>query len=61
MHAVDVIKIKASLELPAFLGTLLVENLYNVLIVIIIYPLMKKFGSYVERTFKEKDITTRYF
>jgi rod shape-determining protein MreD len=49
------------IEVVPFLKILLVEILYNVLLVIILYPLLQKAGYYLEETFREKKILTRYF
>lgn len=38
-----------------------IETLYNVLLCIIIYPLSQKIGYSMDRTFKKKNILTRYF
>lgn len=49
------------IEIYAFLKILLVEAIYNILIVIIIYPLIQKVGYAIENTFKTTNILTRYF
>lgn len=51
----------ASLEIFAFLKILLIEVIFNLLLVIIIYPLFRKFGYYIENEFKGNKILTRYF
>lgn len=38
-----------------------IETLYNILITIIIYPVMQKFGYVMDRIFKRNNILTRYF
>ena len=38
-----------------------IETLYNVLLSIIFYPLFKKIGYSMDRTFKKNNILTRYF
>ena len=48
-------------ELYSFVKILLLESLYNSIIVIIIYPIMQKAGYAVENVFKVKNILTRYF
>ena len=48
-------------EFLTFTLTVLVEILFNVLLIIIIYPLIKKLGYYIEDAFKGKKILTRYF
>lgn len=51
----------ASAEFLTFMLTVLVEILFNTLLIIILYPLMKKLGYYIEDAFKGKKILTRYF
>lgn len=48
-------------ELYSFLKIVLIEVLYNAIIVIIIYPIIQKAGYAIENTFKVKNILTRYF
>ena len=50
-----------NLEILSFIRILLIEVIYNILITIIIYPLMQKFGYYIENEYKENKILTRYF
>lgn len=45
----------------SFLKILVIEAIYNAIIVIIIYPLMQKAGYALENLFKVKNILTRYF
>lgn len=45
----------------SFLKIVLIEVLYNAIIVIIIYPIIQKAGYAIENTFKIKNILTRYF
>lgn len=44
-----------------FLKILIIELVYNMIITIIIYPLIMKFGYKIEENFKENKILTRYF
>lgn len=48
-------------EIGLLVRTLLIEVIYNIIITIIIYPLIKKAGYFIEGTFKENNILTRYF
>ncbi len=54
-------RLNISFEPYSFVKILLVEALYNTIIVIIIYPLIQKAGYALENTFKVKNILTRYF
>lgn len=48
-------------ELLYFTKIVVVEILYNILITIIIYPLIQKFGYIIDRNLKHTNILTRYF
>lgn len=48
-------------EPDSFLRIVLIEVLYNAIIVVIVYPLIQKTGYAIENTFKVKNILTRYF
>jgi len=61
IYAFRVIRLSSALEVIAFLKILLIEVIYNLLIVVIIYPIMQKLGYALENTFKVKSILTRYF
>lgn len=50
-----------SLEILAFAKVLLIEVIYNIILTVILYPLIQKIGYYVENTYKENRILTRYF
>ena len=48
-------------ELIYFIKILLVEVAYNVVLTVILYPAMQKFGYYIENTYTGNKILTRYF
>lgn len=48
-------------QISILIKTLSVEVIYNIIITIIIYPLIKKAGYYIEGIFKESNVLTRYF
>ena len=48
-------------EIANFIIILLIEILYNIILTIILYPLMQKFGYYIENEYKGNRILTRYF
>lgn len=50
-----------NVEILAFIKTLLIEVIYNVIIIIILYPLMKLTGYEIENEIKGDKILTRYF
>lgn len=49
------------IEFMYFLRIVLVEILYNTLLLIIIYPMFKKLGYLLDRKFKQSNLLTRYF
>lgn len=53
--------ISTNIEIIAFLKTLVIEIIYNAILVIIFYPLLQKAGYYIEEAFRGKKILTRYF
>lgn len=48
-------------EIFSFMKMLLIESIYNVIITIILYPLMKNIGYKIEEEYKGNKILTRYF
>lgn len=60
-YALSSIILKFTPEIWAFIKILIVELIYNILLVILFYPLMQKTGYAIDRTFKKNNILTRYF
>lgn len=50
-----------NLEIISFIKILVVEIIYNIIITIILYKPMQKFGYYIENEYKGNKILTRYF
>lgn len=50
-----------NIEIFNFIIILLVEVLYNIILTIILYPMLQKFGYYIENEYKGNKILTRYF
>lgn len=48
-------------EILNFIKILAIEVFYNVILTIILYPLIQKFGYYIENEYKGNQILTRYF
>ena len=57
----DIEFLKINVEIYAFIKILLIEVIYNVLLIIILYPLMKLTGYEIENEIKGDRILTRYF
>jgi len=51
----------AYIDILPFICTLAIEILFNFLFVIILYPLIQKFGLYLGSVFNKKEMLTRYF
>ena len=50
-----------NVEIVNFVRILAVEIIYNLIISIIVYPLLQRFGYYIENEYKGNKILTRYF
>lgn len=51
----------ASIEAFTFLKIVVIEIIFNLMIIIIIYPLIRKLGEKLEQVFNEDKILTKYF
>ena len=51
----------ASIEVLTFLKIVLIEIIFNLMIIIIIYPLIRKLEEKLEQVFNEDKILTKYF
>lgn len=60
LYIVRIVKYSINIDLT-FIYLLGIEMLYNAFLIIILYPLIHKFGVYVESIFKNKKMLTRYF
>ncbi len=53
--------ISIQIEILNFIKILIIEMIFNLLLTIILYPLLQKWGYYIENEFKGNKILTRYF
>ena len=53
--------LSTNIEILSFIKVIGLEVIYNIIIAIIIYPLIQKFGYYIENEYKGSKILTRYF
>lgn len=60
-YVLNYIFMSTNIEIINFIKILLIEVIYNVILTIIFYPLMQKFGYYIENIYKGNKILTRYF
>ena len=61
LYIFQIIFFQVSVEIFPFLKILAIETIYNILVIIIIYPIIKNFGYEVESEIKGDKILTRYF
>lgn len=61
LYILQIIKLSINVEISQFIYTLLIEVIYNIILTIILYPIIQKYGYKLEHTFKEQKILTRYF
>ena len=60
-YVLNYILIATNIEIVNFLRILAIEMLYNLILTIVLYPLLQKFGYYIENEYKGNTILTRYF
>jgi len=60
-YGFECIKLGFEPEILRFIIILLVEAIYNSVLIIIFYPAIKRAGYYIENVFKGKKLLTRYF
>lgn len=61
VYVFSMLRLGSDIEIIPFLKILVIEIIFNTLITIIIYPLLKKAGYYLENLFDDKFMLTRYF
>lgn len=57
----QILRWNITIEILPFIRIILIEVIFNVVLIIILYPLMQKAGNALERLFKNKSVLTRYF
>ena len=57
----QIILFKLSIEIGPFIKIILLEVLFNSMIIIIIYPIIERLGRILERIFTEDKILTKYY
>lgn len=60
-YILQIILFKLSFEIGSFIKIILIEVLFNSMIIIIIYPIIQKAGILLEKVFTESKILTRYY
>ncbi len=59
-YIIQIIVFSLSVDV-VFIKIILIEILYNTMLVIILYPIIKRAGSRLEKIFTEQKILTRYY
>ena len=60
-YLLNYVLIAINVEIINFIKILVIEIIYNLILTIILYPLIRKFGYYIENEYKGNKILTRYF
>lgn len=60
-YLLNYIFVLINIEILNFIRILAIEVFFNLILTIILYPLMQKFGYYMENEYKGNKILTRYF
>lgn len=61
IYFINAIIFSYSIEISNLIIKALIETIYNAILTIILYPIMQRVGFFIEDTFKENRILTRYF
>ena len=61
IYLIQIILFKQEINILLFLKIVLIEALFNVILIIILYPLIDKAGEVLTKTFNEKNILTKYY
>ncbi len=61
IYIMNYIFLRTNIEVLNFIRILSIEVIFNIIITIIIYPLIQRFGYYIEDEYKGNRILTRYF
>jgi len=60
-YMINTLIMSTNIEIIPFLKILIIEMLYNAILMIILYPLFQRIGYRIEEEFKGSKILTRYF
>lgn len=61
IYCINIFMFSYDVELVSFITKLSIEIIYNALLTIILYPTIQKSGFYIENTYRDNRILTRYF
>ena len=60
-YIISIMQLSIQIEILSFVKILLIEVIYNIILIIILYPIIQKVGYKMEDIFKGQKILTRYF
>ncbi len=61
MYLLHFVILNTNVDILIFIKILMIETIYNIILSIILYPLIQRFGYYIENEYKGNKILTRYF
>ena len=61
IYIINYLILNSNIDMLAFAKILAIETIYNLILSIILYPSIQKFGYYIENEYKGNKILTRYF
>lgn len=60
-YLIQIIIFKGLIEILPFIKIVVIETIYNSMLIIIMYPLIEKTGNILEKVFTEKNVLTKYY
>lgn len=60
-YVLNAIILSYKIEIVNFIKTIIIEMFFNMMLIIILYPLLKKVGYMLENMYKSTQVITRYF
>lgn len=60
-YVLQIIIYDISIEIFAFIKIIAIEIVFNLMLIIIIYPIIEKSGTLLEKVFTEDKVLTRYY
>ncbi len=61
IYLVNILAYGGNIEIGIFIFNIIIENIFNILIILIFYSGIQKLGYYLENNFNEREFQTRYF
>lgn len=61
VYLLQVILLESEISIGYLIKAMLIEGIYNIILLIIFYPILRKMGYYAQEIFRGNNILTRYF